>query len=59
MLSELVEGSMVRTLLRMLVIVVVLVALGAFFMGYRWGTPAREPASDRQPSAQPPAACSA
>ena len=47
MLSELVEGSMVRTLLRLLVIVVVVVAFGAFFVGYRWGTPGREPASDR------------
>ena len=47
MLSELVEGSMVRTLLRLLLIVVVVVALGAFFVGYRWGIPDREPASNR------------
>jgi hypothetical protein len=47
MLSELLEGSMVRTLLRLLLIVVVVVALGAFFVGYRWGTPDREPASNR------------
>jgi osmotically-inducible protein OsmY len=38
---------MVRTLFRLLLIVVVLVALGAFFMGYRWGTPDVEPASER------------
>ena len=38
---------MFRTLLRLLLIVVVLVAIGAFFVGYRWGTPDREPASDR------------
>jgi hypothetical protein len=38
---------MFRTLLRLLVIVLVLVAVGAFFTGYRWGTPDREPASDR------------
>jgi osmotically-inducible protein OsmY len=47
MLSGVVEGSMIRTLLRLLVIVLVLVAIGAFFTGYRWGRPDREPASDR------------
>jgi osmotically-inducible protein OsmY len=38
---------MFRTLLRLLLIVFVLVAIGAFFVGYRWGTPDLEPASDR------------
>jgi osmotically-inducible protein OsmY len=38
---------MVRTLLRLLVIVLVIVGIGAFFAGYRFGTPNRAPASER------------
>lgn len=47
MLSDSWRDPMFRTLLRLLVIVLVLVGIGAFFVGYRWGTPDREPASDR------------
>jgi osmotically-inducible protein OsmY len=39
---------MVRALLRLIVIVVVLIAVGAFFFGYRWGgRTVAEPAIDR------------
>src|SRR5687767_12371674 len=31
------EAEMVRALFRLILIVVILVGLGAFFLGYRWG----------------------
>ena len=39
---------MLRGLLRLVIVVVILVAIGAFFLGYRWGTPkAAERVEDR------------
>jgi hypothetical protein len=38
---------MLRGLLRLVIIIVIVVGLGAFFLGYRWGTPAPVRVEDR------------
>src|SRR6266850_400147 len=40
---------MFRSLLRLILIVVVLVAVGAFFLGYRWAAPPRPAAVAERP----------
>ena len=41
MLRLWVEAGMIRTLLKLILIIVVIVGIGAFFAGYRWATPTR------------------
>jgi osmotically-inducible protein OsmY len=40
------EASMIRTLLRVILIVIILVGVAAFFVGYRWAGDDRDPVVD-------------
>jgi osmotically-inducible protein OsmY len=42
---------MIRTLLRLILIVIVIIGLGAFFIGYRWGGSSRPVSVDDRPVA--------